>query len=301
MEETELEDWRRSFKIAEALKLLFQSGKIEFDWNGHLNSRKTKPTKPQEYQYQFSCDFGPEECVIDDLRVLDIKKVDFDALVEVLKNPGKKWVELGGVRPVDRCKECGQHFKFIFNGETIKVENSCRYPEGHPPFSVDIPVPSGVMVFANQFNIDIVRDGRCDVPSEVEASNAYAEQGVAQMFCGNSCPGVYLQEDGTYFVGNGGQYKFKDGPEVDIPVPGKRVAGVCTDLWAWSMTDLDNAKRLEDRDLDSHYYDQVECKPGIYTVTQYFYTIDYDDYESVQIFSTIKRKLIDEQKKEEES
>lgn len=272
--------------VFQKIQELLQQGKVTFDFNGHLRSRKTKPTFTKNYSYEFRRDFGREEKLRDYLATAGYfqvsKEEQLQNLKKVIDHPGEMWVELTDLDRLGYCRECGKNLRYKFNGETIKVIGRCKYPKGCPPIKIQIPVPSGIMVFANYFDgLDECavsdRDGYLENLQEI---NHYAGQGVAQVYCGNSCPGVYFN-DGTLLIGNSGHRDY----EVCDPMPGNKVGGITTDLWAWSMTCRDNYKKLH---LKGEAF-RVKVRPGVYEVTDYFYSKGgYGSPEKADIFATIQ-------------
>lgn len=266
--------------LAEKFDKAFQSGQIRFDFNGHHRKRKTKPTAPKDYAYSFRRDFGYEETLIGEIHTgafIYSKSLEAVELAsQLLDNPGNghKWIMLDGINHLGYCVDCGRRLKYKFNGRTIKVVDACEHPTGYPPITFEIDVPSGVMLFANYFDkvteLDVNAAYRADLHGSLEHKmelEHYANQNVAQVFCGNSCPGVYKCENrDKFWIGNAG-YDSEGDKEID-PMPGESVGSICTDLWAWSMTCKDTYDKLgceHGADFD------VKVKPGKYRVTQHWY------------------------------
>jgi hypothetical protein len=269
----------KSLELADKFDKAFQAGQIRFDFNGHHRKRRSKPTKPKEYTYDFRRDFGYEETIIDDIHTAafiyakDMESVELG--MKLIDNPGngRKWVLLDGVNDLGYCVDCGKRLRYRFNGRTIKVVDACEHPTG-TPITFEIDVPSGVMLFANYF--DKIVDFDTNTAYRADAHGAaehkmelehYAAQNVAQVFCGNSCPGIYKCENrDKFWIGNAGYDS--EGDNETEQMPGKSVGSICTDLWAWSMTCQDTYDKLgceHGSDFD------VKVKPGKYRVTQHWY------------------------------
>lgn len=155
-----------------------------------------------------------------------------------------------------------------------------------PPWTLRLQVPSGKIIFANdirdlyandrEFSFDVMTDEGCR-----DYSKAYEELGLILCFCGNTCPGVYRQEDGSLAVGTGGYNEYTD---EETPHLGKRVGSITTDLWWWAAADYEDYSR---RDI-ALGVDTVIVEPGEYEITQYAHTLT-ECYEEPQTFATIRK------------
>ena len=270
------------FELARVLDKLLEAGEITFDYNGHHRNRKEKCKCPEKYDWDFRHNHYWEERVRDEIKSAFMRFAthkQIKAFANLLENPGKQWVELNGVCELNGCSECGKYPKYKFDGRTIKTIGRCPHPKGEPEITFNIKVPSGVMVFANYFDVVPTFDdnaaynrGECGYLEHVAELNHYASHGVAQVFCGNSCPGVHKQDDHFYI----GSEAYDDDDKLIDGLPGERVASICTDLWAWSMTDLYRALEIQGEDkLKDNFngtYSFVRVAPGTYEVTQKFYS-----------------------------
>lgn len=286
--------WAEGYKVECFLKHQMAVGEITFDYSGHHRGlKKSSPKVPTEYKWEFRRDHFWEEQIRDDIRsgFMRMTRTQQRTFKRLLKKGGD-WIELNGVCRFRKCSECGANVKYKFNGSTIKAIGRCKYPKGQPPISVDIKVPSGVMVFANYFNIPSFEgDIEGGYPEHVAELEHYAKHGVAQMFCGNSCPGVYKEGD-KFWIGNAAHGE--DYETVIDDLPGTQVTSVTTDLWAWSMTDLYNHQKVTGKkgikSDQHHYYSYVRVTPGTYRVTQRFYANGgYGPEGKADIFATMER------------
>jgi hypothetical protein len=210
---------------------------------------------------------------------------DAEDLVKAVESGVKldRWVRIGGGFRLSlrSCSYCGEEgFDLESDGQTLRLSGEpCPYPEGLPPTEWELNVPSGKMVIANDlreafplpegdgFDIDTTLGQR-------QTTLAYAANGMSHGFVGNSCPGVYKCKDGTYKITNppqdevwddetGKYVKVKPKPKFD----GKRVAGICTDLWWFSICDQDELERRIKHfkvDFREDRLDIVTVKPGVY-------------------------------------
>ena len=273
-------------KIIRKFQQKLENGEITFDWNGHFLNRKNKPKFPTSFNLDFRREYGIEESFYDyiillvsDLRV-DAKRLDV-----MLDKPTGDSIQFRKLAAVGMCVCCGDKMTLSFDGDTIKPITKCKYPNGHPPIEVYISVPSGKLVFENYFDgvkppSDNYLTGALDLKHETEH---YAHQNIGYGACGNSCPGIFLKGKTHIIMGSQG-YDDNDNI-VDAHVGYKRVGGVTTDLWAWSATDIENAKKLGWKKGGS----VINVKPGTYKVTQLFHLVGYDYEQRVaKKFATIE-------------
>ena len=272
-------------------------GEIMFEYGGHYRGRsKQNPKVPKKHEYEFRKDHFWEDLMVTQIEsdlstaFMRMNQTQRRAFKNLLKKGGD-WIELNGILKFRECHECGQHVRYKFNGKTIKAIGRCKYPRGQPTTSIDIKVPSGIMVFANHFEIPAF-DGNIEggYPEHVAELEHYAKHNVAQLFCGNSCPGIYRDGD-KFWIGNHGH---DDDYKVIDKMPGTQVASVTTDLWAWSMTDLYNHQKITGKkniQQDKHYnYNYVRVTPGTYRITQRFYANGgYGSDNKADIFATMER------------
>lgn len=85
--------------------------------------------------------------------------------------------------------------------------------------------------------------------------------GCAQAFVGNSCPGVYRVGEDEFVIT---RVAFDDETDETVEPKGESVASICTDLWWYSIVDLDEFNR---RGCDEDQITKVEVRPGVYKFT----------------------------------
>lgn len=157
------------------------------------------------------------------------------------------------------CPHCGQCPPIETNGTDYRFGGEpCPRPNGLVTV-FDLACPSGVLVVANDlrhlapvptdtFNVNI--NLGCD-----QTSRAYANAGMAHAFVGNTCPGVFKSRGHTYRIG----YERRRG---------QRLAGICTDLWWYSLMDADvYANRVAFFGGKSEPEQVIRVKPGVYRFT----------------------------------
>lgn len=180
-------------KNRERMLSKLQNSQINFDWNGHHKY-------PHHYEMRLADKLRSH--LLGDMCPGAAKRTKL--LKKLLDEPGKHTVKLNDVLSKwDTCYECGESLcDLTFDGETIKCVNPCKHPDGAPPWEVTIPCPTGILVFANGFHASRDPHSDCDngaygLKHEMEH---YAEQGIAYGFCGNTCPGIYINKKNNKLI-----------------------------------------------------------------------------------------------------
>ena len=264
-----------------------------------------------------------------------------------------------------KCGVCGDELVLETDGWTLRAVSTCPYPDG-PIFDFELNVPSGRMVVANDLRPLFDFMGDFDINTCVggmKHSLAMAENGCAQGFVGNTCPGVYRLDDNRLTVADGGRreeemaleahefdgkrmrFEFVcfdparedhcsgllrdlshgtpmvltrqmkgdevrltlEGPcsvqsvyddqhaeivellDYELPPPGEYVAGICTDLWWYSIVDYDEfVRRAGEKTLKDHNAETVVVKPGVYRFCHLYYTLDRDCDDQPQTYTEIE-------------
>ncbi len=125
-----------------------------------------------------------------------------------------------------RCCLCGERFEILCDDTTARAASVCPYQHGFPDVEVEINVPSGVLVFANDLRRLVELDSLDDDMSEhlagqLRYTQAHAQAGHLHLFVGNSCPSVYQTKKTLRIGGKGGEAQ----------------GSICTDLWWVSAMD----------------------------------------------------------------
>lgn len=209
---------------------------------------------------------------------------NLEALVEAgkVKKPLPEFIRL----PPDlkSCGCCGETLHLEFNGVELRYTTECPNPEAHFETEVTLNVPSGKLLVANDLRnlVPIPADRDINqIRETLKTTEDYAKAGCAYGFVGNTCPGFYLEDDGTYTVATklGAYHEEEDEYEDSEETP---LASICTDLWWYSIMDYDEAlKRAEyfgcEATLDAEV---VEVPAGLYKI-QVLYPLDRDNSEIV--------------------
>lgn len=191
------------------------------------------------------------------------------------------------------CHNCEWDGAYTFDGETFSATEECSHPNGVDNVAIELNIPSGKMVFANNLRQWFKVHGDFDInknSGKLDTTLAYEKVGMAYGFVGNTCPGVYrLSESKLTISSYGLPDKEDDSEDIDdselIQPPGEDVGGICTDLWWYCIVDLEDFKHrffdlggTEKQFQDElKHCDVVDVKPGVYQVIHNF----IDDYNTV--------------------
>lgn len=196
--------------------------------------------------------------------------------------PMDRWVPVGiYLSGLNRCSYCGEDdFGTETNGLVVRLAGEpCKFPNGLPLTEWELNVPSGKLVVANDLRelFPLPEEEDFDINTTMgcrQTALAYAANGMAHAFVGNSCPGVYQCGDGLFKIVNPPQdEKWDEKKKEFVPVKpapkfeGKEVAGICTDLWWYSICDhaefKRRCKRFEQK-VSDFSVKTVSVKPGVY-------------------------------------
>lgn len=255
-------------KLQEAINDANAKGQIKFDLNGHYRGKINEATRNIEIMGLST------SCVLED--------EEFNNLLEATKS-GKatKMIKIGLSGLLIDCFDCGVRTCWEFDGVTLRIVDECKYKDGIPCFVFELNVPSGTMVVANDLRDGFKVIGNYDVNNVVgmeKTTMKYAKVGMAHCFVGNTCPRMFKigkQKIGSNFrIGQG---------------RGNGVAGICTDLWWYSIVDLDSWVKTYERQPtqeDLRNMCLVKCRPGVYKFTHQYHCIDPD--KSNATYSTVE-------------
>ena len=188
---------------------------------------------------------------------------------------GRKFPTLAGF---DSCPYCDARLKVQITGNTATLNPRCTNPAGLSKTTFELNVPSGKLVIANDLRslFPVLQDFSVNgVVGSLATTQEYAGQGMAHGFVGNSCPRVFRMGDGkadTYVVASLALPEHWTGKKyVTLKRKsrwrGKQIASVCTDLWWYSMADLDECNYRAAKlglTLEEFNIDIVDIKPGVY-------------------------------------
>jgi hypothetical protein len=207
------------------------------------------------------------------------------------------------------CNSCCRDVKFKLTKTKIVADSECPHPDGYPAYSVRLNVPSGKIIFGNDFRDLIEIDASYDINRTKgceQTSRAYADAGMIHIFVGNTCPGVYqISERRINLLSK--EYIYSSDDDADESAPGAKepkgecVGGICTDLWWYSAMDYDLFKKLAKKrhgkkwkDRISRWESIVKVEPGCYKAVGQSHIVrwDYEGDSKIkpeELFSYIKR------------
>lgn len=198
------------------------------------------------------------------------------------------------------CNECGERLNIRYDGKRLFTDSVCEIPGGLKPWTIELDVPSGKLVFENDFR-NLFPEAEEDEHANVSVNltkgvklteEMYAKYGMFHCFVGNTCPGIYKFPDGRVVIGSYPDEVYnKDTEEyepVDHGVDQYSVGSICTDLWWFSAMDHDEyVKRGGDFEKRGWVTpDVVEVEPGRYKLTSYYscrgYGEDANEYAVIE-------------------
>ena len=200
---------------------------------------------------------------------------------------------------VPNCENCNRGYEMHVGEDKIVriVDDKCQFPNGMPEFTVEINIPSGKIVFGNDFRDLVALNALNDsynVNSNFEQkryTEDNADAGLVLICVGNTCPSVFRKDD-TLLVMNAG-YDEETDDEKEISSC-EKLGGICTDLWWYSAMDYDHyvaamTKNGEDISFTENDYEfVVDVKPGRYEFSSRGHLIDRDSDDEC-LFSVIRR------------
>jgi hypothetical protein len=192
------------------------------------------------------------------------------------------------------CGICDKQPSITFHEDRVEIEDN-HIDVG--PFSVDIQVPSGKLLF-NDTLPDVLSKGIGDY--NVNAlmgiklcSEAYARRDIMHFFVGNSCPAIWRErgKKDTLFVGSLPEGLWEAaGP--DHPSGIQIVGSICTDLWWASVVDqivlsrimiaVEGLEVTDTRKAVEHMEKKggsAQVEPGTWRCTSYYHCQHDEDYE----------------------
>jgi hypothetical protein len=184
------------------------------------------------------------------------------------------------------CPHCGASYdNWLFTPKKgFACATKCGCPSKVFEFSVDFP--SGKVVVANDLRqltnlVGNVGDINTTMGCR-DTSLAYARAGLAHAFVGNTCPGVYRMAADKFVIGCKGRGRLPK--ELQNT---RQVAGVCTDLWWYSLMDLE-VFRARARRRPGPNEQVIRCEPGRY-LFRHLYFRNRNNEGKPEVFTTFRR------------
>jgi hypothetical protein len=171
------------------------------------------------------------------------------------------------------CRTCGQDLKLLATDGSVTVREPCPYPDGLTSV-ITLDVPSGKLIVAdslrpayNWTDADLTASYNSKL-GQYQAVLAMAAQGCAFGPVGNTCPGLYRTGDGTYAIASLDYDEDQD--EEIVPAGWRKLAGIITDLWAYSIAGYEDWKAKGGNPIpDGWSKTLVEVPPGTYEFTHH--------------------------------
>lgn len=200
------------------------------------------------------------------------------------------------------CPNCGELVKFKITSEKFIAEKKCKYPKGFPPYEFEINIPSGQMVIANDlrkyFYLDEDEFFINLIIERAKKTWAYASRGLAHAIVGNTCPGFYHVDKDEYVIASSGRTKkqFKNDDEENayrterclIPEE-QKICQICTDLWWYSICDLE---KLQQNGCNinniKNYINVVKVTPGKYHFFHQYEQVRDKIFDAPEIYTKIR-------------
>jgi hypothetical protein len=272
-----------------------KSGKITVDWNGHNHKWKADDLHKTLCKRIGQDTFGG----------LLVEGGHLEPLIAALES-GTPLAEPVGVGPVLSmgCGVCGKsHYSgldAVCDGVTLAVIERCEMADWNGTTVIELNVPSGKLIVDDDLReLTRLPVGGYDVNGDKgiqQTTKLYEKAGMAHGFVGNTCPSVYSDKE----VEDG--FLIANIPEEHEDAWGKSLAGVCTDLWWYSLIDAEEAKRRAvafglaktgdeyvAKHIDSRWERNIiDVKPGLYRLTHY-HDNDRDDYSTPTIYARFVR------------
>lgn len=106
----------------------------------------------------------------------------------------------------------------------------------------------------------------------------YANQGMLHGYVGNSCPSVVLSEkEGVIYICSYDEES--DDNDFELNDTYKVISWVCTDLWWYSIVDLEVLKKLSNnsKEIEKQYEDSiVEIPAGTWGLEHYYGIVTHE-------------------------
>jgi len=288
-----LDAYKAALDAQDALSSLLD--KLEMDYAGHWRSGRDSSDHflPMVLQNLYCHQFLVPREQLDELCHALREKKSLGRWVPVAKC---NMATLGG-----GCGYCGaEKFELETDGLSVRFSGErCPLPDGFEPNEWELNVPSGKIAVANDLrNWFPLSFGSEDIPSvnsvigRRAVAQAYAQVGLSHASVGNTCPSVFKLSDSSFKISCGPSEEVWNGEEwVDREEPiepeGEEVAFICTDLWWYSLCDLEELERRfarfgkeEDKDITV-----IQVKPGVY---KFLHNDSIDESADEVVFSTFE-------------
>lgn len=141
------------------------------------------------------------------------------------------------------------------------------------PIVTRIKVPSGVLIFANDFRyipeIDEIEKNDKDYYSindlkgDFRYRRLWGKNGIFCSFLGNSSPTIFQKDNEIQIIADYSEYD-ELSREWSKEEGYKEVGGICTDVWHFMAMDYGRYKKLTGEDFDEYWHTLVHVEAGTY-------------------------------------
>ncbi len=208
-------------------------------------------------------------------------------------------LEIEGKEPVTtirhifyRCTVCGEYPDVEVTDDSVIVKNPCPCPNGIITETI-LPVPSGKIIVTDDLRSiydGFKKEGLADYNTalgQAQVIEAMADLGCAFGCVLNTCPGLYKAGTDRYIIANFEYDEKTDG----LPSEEENLlAGIITDLWAYSIADYEDWKSRGGTPENTGCYTVVDIPPGNYKFTYHGGEPGFDPHgEGTVIFAHIEK------------
>ncbi len=193
-----------------------------------------------------------------------------------------------------RCAFCDRYSDAVITEDAVTERTPCPYPDGFTSV-ITLAVPSGTIIVSDDLRpvYNWSETGLTSYNSllgQHQVIAAMAKAGCAYGPVGNSCPGLYRTGTDTYVIASPG-YDPESDQEI-LPADWTRLAGIITDLWAYSIADFADwkARGGNPAALQLGWSETVvDVTPGTYEFTHHTGERTFNDTAGTIIFADIRR------------
>jgi hypothetical protein len=198
------------------------------------------------------------------------------------------------------CWQCGAFIDPEVTAEVVRVKTTCPVPADGITSVILLEVPSGKIVVDDDMRpmfSGFDHDGFASYNSVLgqhQVIEAFAEDGCAFGPVGNSCPGLWKVGEDAYQIARMPYGDDEDAEDFDeprpVPADAQRLAGICTDLWAYSIVDFDEwVRRGGDPEDMPNIAEIVEIPAGTYEFTHHSGELGFDGDDDHVVYADIRK------------
>lgn len=216
--------------------------------------------------------------------------ISSDGTADVFQVPGDAPLFLSSYH---ECSFCGERPERSLVDGVVYAATECPFPDGVTS-KVTLNVPSGKLIVTDDlrplYEIDDTGFASYNTAlGQAQVVEAMAGVGCAYGPVGNSCPGLYRLGPDSFVIANP-PYD-EEGEDDDSGILAERLAGVVTDLWAYSIADFDDwVARGGDPAALGWTESVVEVTPGVYEFTHHTGERTFDrDSDGIVVYAHVER------------